>query len=259
MGGTSAAGGAATGGSQPVAGNSSLGGASSTGGTGTAVAGNSSIGGTGAVGGGASATGGTTSLSADLQILQAHDPTGECVQCATRNCSANLGVGAPIDEATLKGSCLSDSIVALSYAAKKADPLTTGTSNMTTVTPIYSFAKGDTVTGDKLCLDLLNCQVVSKCNSTGVYLTGCYCGAAIGSDCLDGTNFVGGDGDPTNPNATNPLSTGPINGPCVIEEQNAANSTSGSIPLLFAEMTVAAGPANALQICLFNNHCTTCL
>ena len=177
-----------------------------------------------------------------------------------KNCSVNIGVGAPVDSVLLDGSCLSSSIAAISFATKKADPLTTGTSNQTSITPIYSFAKGDTVSGDELCLDLLNCLIGSKCDSGGNILAGCYCGSAVGADCLDGTNFVGGDGDPTNPNAGNPLQTGPINGPCVIEEQNATNSTAAAtVPSLFSDMTVAAGPANVLEVCLFNSHCSTCL
>jgi hypothetical protein len=160
------------------------------------------------------------------------------------------------------GSCLSPSIAALSYATKRADPLTTGTSNKTTIAPLYSFAKGDTISGDKLCLNLLNCLVSSTCDSSGTISAACWCGSATGTDCLDGTNFIGGVGDPTiqaNQDNGTALATGPINGSCVIEEENAANTTNATtVATLFGDMANAAGPANELLICLSTKSCNTC-
>ena len=182
----------------------------------------------------------------------------DCLSCARQFCGSDLGTAA-VNLTQLQGGCEAPTITALSYASKKADPLTTGTSNKTTITPVTSFAKGATETGDVFCVNLLNCVLKSGCQAAGGLLSVCYCGDAQGADCLDGTNFIGGDGDPTNPNAGNPLGTGPIDGPCVVEEQIACNATTAAVPNSFGDDTLACGPANNLVTCLFNNHCGTCL
>ncbi len=257
-----------TGGSSSVATGGATTGGAATGGSGggtTSTGGSSSVATGGATTGGAT-TGGSTSLSVDEQILNAKGTvdaiTGrsDCLSCATEFCGFDLGT-APIDLPTLHGGCLAPPISSLAVTTKKGDPWTgTGSQlNSTTIAPVYSFTKNTSQTGDKLCVNLLNCVIQSGCQAAGGLLSVCYCGSAVGGDCLDGTNFVGGDGDPTNPDAGNPLATGPIDGPCVIEEQIACNDTSGRAPNWFGDDTLACGPANNLAVCLYNNHCDACL
>ncbi len=215
------------------------------------------------------ATGGTPPFvppTPDQAILNAkgtQDATGksDCEACAMQNCAGDLGA-AGVVLATLQGGCEAPTITALSIATKKGDPWTgTGTNqDSTTITPITTFAKGATETGDVLCVNLLNCIIKSGCQSAGGLLSTCYCGSAVGADCLDGTNFIGGDGDPSSTGSgVAPLGTGPINGPCVVEEEIACNAVTAAVPNSFGDDTLACGPANNLATCLFNSHCTSCL
>ncbi len=185
----------------------------------------------------------------------------DCLSCARQFCGSDLGTAA-VNLPLLQGGCEAPTIAGLSITTKKGDPWTgTGTQqNSTTIAPITSFTKGTSETGDKLCVNLLNCIIKSGCQAAGGLLSTCYCGDAQGADCLDGTNFIGGDGDPSSTGTGNaPLGTGPIDGPCVVEEQIACNATTAAVPNSFGDNTLACGPANNLVTCLFNNHCSTCL
>jgi len=263
----------ATGGSSAAA----TGGASATGGSSAAATGGAATGGTPATGGaatggtpatgGAAATGGTTAVvEADLAILNAQN--ADCGACALSKCGnyMNKTYGTAIDTANGFGSCMNTTVAALNQAQK------VGTYQPTSITPTKLVA-GVATNGTAVCLDVLSCVIKTKCAAAGV-ASKCYCGDAIGTDCVDGTNYPDGATYFASIGATTPVgyaldssgtpanggaATGPIDGACFIEEIDGRNNTGPtSIAGGFGNSAFALGPANQLVTCLLNNSCSTC-
>ena len=271
-GGTTATGGSSalpTGGTPATGGSSAL----PTGGT-PATGGSSALptGGTPATGGssalptGGAATGGTTAVvSEDLAILNAK--SAACGTCAVQQCSNYLKdtYGTALDTANGFGSCFNTTVAALNqvqkistYQAFDPYPITT------------AVAKN----GTQVCLDVLACTIKSGCAAGGVGSV-CFCGAAVGSDCIDSGNFAdlayfqsiglsavpGGYALDSSDAQVNggAATSGMINGACFIENIDGRNTTSPSaVAAGFGSQTFALGPANQLVTCLANKSCTSC-
>jgi len=229
------------------------------------VGGTTSTGGT-TTAGGTSSAGGTTSVSEDLAILNAKDP--RCGTCAVANCSNYLKdtYGTELDTANGFGSCFNTTVAALNQVQKIA--------TYNTFDP-YPITNGVAMNGTKVCLDVLSCVIKSGCASGGV-ASPCFCGTAVGTDCIDSGNYAppeyftttlglsavpgGYTLDSSDSMANGGAATsGTINGMCFIEEIDGRNSTSPSaVAAGFGSQTYALGPANQLITCLQNKSCDVC-
>jgi hypothetical protein len=259
-GGTSTAGGSsAVGGTTTAGGSSAEGGATDVGGGTTSTGGTTTAGGT-------SSAGGTTSVSEDLAILNAKDP--KCGSCALAHCGNYLKdtYGTALDTANGFGSCFNTTVSALNQVQKIA-----------TYQPFdpYPITNGVAKNGTQVCLDVLACTIKSGCASGGVTSV-CFCGDAVGADCIDSGNFAppeyftstlglasvpGGyalDSSDSMANGGSAIS-GTINGKCFIENIDGRNSVSPSaVAAGFGSQTFALGPANWLITCLQNESCDAC-
>lgn len=273
-GGSSATGGkSAAGGSSATGGSSTAGGVSATGGK-SAAGGNSAAGGLSTAGGvsstggssaaatgGTSSTGGTSALLPEAALLYADSP--DCLTCAQTSCSNYLD-NAAINTGTGYGSCQTVTGSANGSAFDSANEPFAVTAWAGDPYPVTSDdyngspGNGFTLTPFQYCMDLLTCLVQSQCDQG--LLVACFCGDASGTDCINPNNFPGGCADPTNSTTTKgcaKAATGPIDGKCVAEEENALDTnTVSSIPTAFADVTLPGGPPNELVNCLAS-HCTT--
>jgi hypothetical protein len=177
----------------------------------------------------------------------------------------NSSFGTAIDTGNGYGSCMNTTVAALSQAQK------VGTYNPANITPTPLVA-GVAANGTTVCLDVLSCVINTNCAAAGV-LSKCYCGDAVGSDCVDSLNYppatyfatIGattpaGYALTSDDNPANGVDgTGPINGKCFIEEIDGRNSSSPSaVSGGFGNPAFALGPANQLVNCLLNASCSSC-
>ncbi len=196
----------------------------------------------------------------EAALLYANSPA--CLTCAQSNCTNYLD-NAPINTGTGYGSCQTVTGAANGSNFDQANEpwaATAWAGDPTPFTAAQAAAGGVAVTPFQLCMDLLTCLVQSTCDQGS--LSTCFCGAAAGTDCINPNNFPGGCADPTNPTTTKGCAkagTGPINGKCVAEEENALDTnTVSSIPTAFADVTLPGGPPNQLVNCLASNCATQC-
>ena len=267
-GGISTAGGAsATGGSSTAGGVSATGGISTAGGN-SATGGLSTAGGVSSTGGssatatgGMSSTGGTSALLPEAAVLYANSPA--CLSCAQTNCPNYLD-NAAIDASNGFGSCQTVAGSASAFdttnepwtiTAWARDPYPVTASDYNNIA-----TNGFSETAFQYCMDLLTCLVQSKCDQ-GILAT-CFCGSAVGTDCQNQNNYPGGCADPTNSTVTAHCAkagTGPVNGACVPEEENALDTNSfSSVPTAFGDVTLPGGPANQLVNCIASSCATQC-
>lgn len=212
--------------------------------------------------GGTTGAGGSTALLPEAQILYNNSPA--CLTCAQSQCS-NYMDNAPLNTTNNFGSCQTVTGAADSPFDTANEPwaATAWAGDPYPVTQTdYSGSPGNgfSLTAFQYCIDLLTCLMQSSCDQ-GLLVT-CFCGSAVGTDCLNPNNLPGGCADPTNPTTTKgctKATNGPINGKCVAEEMNALDTNSLTvIPTQFGSVATPGGPANQLVNCLSNNCATQC-
>jgi hypothetical protein len=207
---------------------------------------------------------GTACVAGSCQAITCTAPTpnlcgNTCVNLQSDNnhcgtCATVCGTGSTCQA----GACLSP--VQQILQAKNATCRTCGTnacgSSMAYGSDLITAGSGNsscskfaTQADRDLCLALLNCIIPAQgtgttcADYTGGTVTPCYCGTA-------GTGCLGNTACGSNANA---------NGACVVPEQNALKTCSGSFAATnFGDLTVPAGPANLLSQCLIDNGCSTC-
>jgi len=253
-----------TGGHPPTGGTTNTGGVPPTGGT-TNTGGVPPMGGTSS--GGMCAGAAASCGFGDLAILNAH--SSACGTCAQQNCGNYLSssFGTAIDTANGFGSCYNTTVAALNQVQK------VGTYQPTSITPTPLVA-GVATNGTAVCLDVLSCVIKTGCASSGV-ASKCFCGDAVGADCVDSGNFPDGATYFASIGATTPVgyaldssdsliaggasTTGYIDGACFLEEIDGRNSTSPTaVAGGFGAPNFPLGPANQLVTCLLNMGCTSC-